>query len=72
MGPYPVSPTTANEAVEKRQASVDNQLLGLPGLYHRHEIGTFTTCSRGPTHRSLSDTGGGYSLEGDNFPHTTL
>jgi hypothetical protein len=26
----------------------------------------------GPTHRSLTDTGGGYSLEGVHFPHTTL
>jgi hypothetical protein len=29
------------------------------------------TCSRGSTHRSLTDTGGGYSLEGVVFPHTT-
>jgi hypothetical protein len=55
----------------KRQASVDNQLLGLPSSYHRHAIVTFNTCSRGPTHRSLTDTGGGYSLEGVGFPHTT-
>jgi hypothetical protein len=26
----------------------------------------------GPTHRSLTDTGGGYSLEGVSFPHITL
>jgi hypothetical protein len=39
-----VSSTTANEAVEKRQDSVDNQLLG---SYHRHVIGTFNTCSWG-------------------------
>jgi hypothetical protein len=26
----------------------------------------------GPTHRSFTDTGGGYSLEGIGFPHTTL
>jgi hypothetical protein len=25
----------------------------------------------GPTHRSLTDTGGGYSLEGVGFSHTT-
>jgi hypothetical protein len=65
------SPTIANEAVGKRQASVDNQLLGLPGPYHRHAIGTFNTCSRGPTHRSLTDTGGAYSLKGAGLPHTT-
>jgi hypothetical protein len=27
---------------------------------------------RGPTHRSLTDTGGGYNLEGVDLPHTTL
>jgi hypothetical protein len=32
---------------------------------------TFNTCSRGPTHRSLTDTGGCYSLGGADFPHTT-
>jgi hypothetical protein len=65
------SPTTANEAVEKSQASVDNWLLGLPVPYHRHAIGTLNTCSRGPTHRSLTDSGRGYSLEGASFPRTT-
>jgi hypothetical protein len=54
---------TANEAVGKRQAYVDNQQLGLSGPYHRHAIGTFNTCSWGPTHRSLTDTGGGYHIE---------
>jgi hypothetical protein len=29
------------------------------------------SCSRGPTHQSLTDIGGGYSLEGAGFPHTT-
>jgi hypothetical protein len=65
------SPTTVNEAVEKRQASVDNQQLGLLGPYHRHVIGTLNT-SRMTTHRSLTDTGGGYSPEAVGFPHITL
>jgi hypothetical protein len=65
------SSTTANETVRKRQASVDNQLLGLLGSYHRHTIGTFNTCLRGSTHRSLIDTGGGYGFEGADLPHTT-
>jgi hypothetical protein len=52
------------------QAPNDDQLLGLPGPYHRHTIGTFNTCSRGPTERSLTDTGGGYNLEGVSLPHT--
>jgi hypothetical protein len=52
------------------QTSVDGRLLGLPGPYHRHAIGTFNTCSRGPTHRSLTDTGGGYNLGGVDLPCT--
>jgi hypothetical protein len=39
---------------------------------YQYAIGTFNTCSRGPTHRSLTNTGGGYSLEGVSFSHTTL
>jgi hypothetical protein len=65
------SSTIANEAVRKRQALVDNQLLGLPGSYHRHEIDTFNTYSQGPTHQSLTDTSNGYNLEGVNLSHTT-
>jgi hypothetical protein len=53
------------------QHSIDGRLLGLPGLYLRHAIDTFNTCSRGPTHRSLTDTGGGYNLRGVGF-HITL
>jgi hypothetical protein len=63
--------TTANKTVGKRQAFIDNQLVGLLGPYHWHAIYTFNTCSWGPTHRSLTDTGGDYSLEGTGFPHTT-
>jgi hypothetical protein len=55
----------------EKQASIDNQLLGLPGPYHRLVIDTFNTCSRGPTLRSLTDIGGGYSLKDVGFPHTT-
>jgi hypothetical protein len=56
----------------KSQTSVNNRLLGLPGLYHRHAIGTFNAYLRGPTHRSLIDTGAGYNLGGVRLPHTTL
>jgi hypothetical protein len=45
------------------QAPVGDQLLGLPGPYHWYAIGTFNTCSRGPTHRSLTDTDGATNLE---------
>jgi hypothetical protein len=53
----------SQRAVGKSQAPVHNRLLGLPGTYHRHAIGTFNTCSRGPTERSLINTGGGTTLE---------
>jgi hypothetical protein len=43
----------------------------LTGPYHRHAIGTFNTCSWGPTHRSLTDIGGGYSLGGTGLPQIT-
>jgi hypothetical protein len=57
------SPTIVSEAVGKSQPSVDDELLGLLDPYHQHAIGTFNTYSRGPTHRSLTDTGRGYHTE---------
>jgi hypothetical protein len=66
------SPEPAIEAVEVKPPSVDGRLLGLLVPYHRHAIGTFNTCSRGSTHRSLTDTSGGYNLGGAGLPHTTL
>jgi hypothetical protein len=65
------SPKPTNEVVDLSQTSINNKLLGLLGPYHQHAIGTFNTCSRKPNHRSLTDTGGGYNLEGADFPHTT-
>jgi hypothetical protein len=65
------SPEPANEAEDVSQAPVGDQLLGLPGPIS-------PTCDQyvqylltGPTHRSLTDTGGGYNLGGADFPHTT-
>jgi hypothetical protein len=52
------------------QTSVD-MLLGLSGPYHRHAIGMLNTCSWALTHRSLTDTGGGYNFGGVDFLHTT-
>jgi hypothetical protein len=66
---FPSKPT--NEAVGLSQASVNDKLLGLLGPYHQHAIGTFNTCSRGPTHWSLINIGGGYNLRGASFSHTT-
>jgi hypothetical protein len=42
----------------------------LTGPYHRHAIGTFNTCSWGPTHQSLTEIGGGYNLGGVILPRT--
>jgi hypothetical protein len=64
------SPEPANEAGGVSQVSDDDQLLGLPSLYHRHAIGTFNTCSWGPTERSLTNPGEGYNLGGAGFPHS--
>jgi hypothetical protein len=66
------SPNTAIEAVGLSQSSVDGRLLGLLGSYDQHAIDTFNTCSRGPTHRSLTDKGGCYNLGGAGLPHHTL
>jgi hypothetical protein len=57
-------------AVGKSQALVGNWILGLPGPYHQHATGTFKTCSRGPTERSLIDTDGRYNLIGAGLPQT--
>jgi hypothetical protein len=64
------SPEPANEAGGISQAHNEDQLLGLPDPYHRHAIGTFNTCSWGPTEQSLTDTGGGYNLKVAGLPHT--
>jgi hypothetical protein len=66
-----LSPKSTNEEIDLSQASVDDNLLGLLSPYHQQAIGTFNTCSWEPTHRSLTDTGGGYNLGGADFPHTT-
>jgi hypothetical protein len=73
MGLYPVSLLSQPmKQWGQSHASIDDMLLGLLGTYHQHTIGTFNTCSWGPTHRSLTDTGGSYNLRGAGFPHTTL
>jgi hypothetical protein len=57
------SPEPAIEAMGVKPPSVDGRLLGLPGPYHQHAIGTLNTCSQGPTHRSLTNTGGATTLK---------
>jgi hypothetical protein len=65
------SPNKAIEAVRLSQTSVYNRLLGLPGSYHWYAIGTFNTCSREPTPRSLTNTGRGTTHKPQNS-HNTL
>jgi hypothetical protein len=70
-GSYPVSlPSQLIKQWGQNQPSV-GRLLSLLGLYHRHTIGTFNTCSWGSTHRSLTDTSGGYSLRSASLPRIT-
>jgi hypothetical protein len=52
------------------QTSINGRLLGLLCPYHQHAIGTFNTCSRVPTPRSLTDTGGGYHIENHRIATT--
>jgi hypothetical protein len=71
-GPYPASILSQPmKQWRQSQASINDRLLGLLGPYHKYAIGTFNTCSRGPTEWSLTDTGGGYNLRGASFPHIT-
>jgi hypothetical protein len=43
--------------------------IGLLDSYLQYVICTFNTFSWGPTHRSLTDTNGGYHLGDLSFPH---
>jgi hypothetical protein len=67
---YPASLPQQPKSSREKSTPVDNWLLGLPGSYHWYAIGTFNTCSRGPTERSLIDTGRGYNIGGAGLPHT--
>jgi hypothetical protein len=46
---------------EKGFSQVVTQQHWLTRPIYQHAIGTFNTCSRGPTNRSLTDIGGGYN-----------
>jgi hypothetical protein len=60
--PYLVSlPRQLVKLWGQSQSSVGGRLLGLSGPNHWHAIGTFNTCLWGPTHRSLTNTDGGYN-----------
>jgi hypothetical protein len=69
--PSSFSPPHNHRSSGENHITVNNRLIGLLGPYHQHAIGTFNTCSRGPTHRSLTNTGEGYNLGGADLPHHT-
>jgi hypothetical protein len=61
--PHSSSHATALELGREVLAQWLHSYISLLGPYHQHAIGTFNTCSRGPTERSLIDTGGATTLE---------
>jgi hypothetical protein len=69
MSPPSFPPTLNQRSSGESQTSVDSRLLGLSVSYLWYAVSTFNTCSRGPTHRSLTDINGGYNLGGAGFPH---
>jgi hypothetical protein len=69
-GPYSVSLPSQPMKQWRKSNIQQQQATRFIGPYHRHAIGAFNTCSWGPTERSLTDTGGGYKLEGADLSHT--
>jgi hypothetical protein len=65
------SPEPTNGVVEKAKHLSTAGYRVCWSHKQQHTIGTFNTCSWGPTHRSLTNLGGGYRIEGADFPHTT-
>jgi hypothetical protein len=58
----PHSPSLTRLGVGERGfGQVVTRLHRLAGPIYQHVIGTFNTCSWGPTHWSLTDTGEGYN-----------
>jgi hypothetical protein len=73
MGPTLVSlPNTTIEVVHLSQTSIDEQATSVywTHITSMNRLHRFT-CSRGLTHRSLTDTGGCYNLRGVGLPHHT-
>jgi hypothetical protein len=69
--PHSSSHATALEYEREFSAQWLHNYFSLLDPYHQHAIDTFNTCSRRPTHRSLTDISGGYNLGGADLPHTT-
>jgi hypothetical protein len=65
---FSFSPKHNHWSIALKPSIIDEQAIS---VYWPISINTFNTCSRRPTHRSLTDTGGDYSLEGADLPHHT-
>jgi hypothetical protein len=70
--PPSFSPNKAIEVVMKSNHMLTTGYINLLGPYLQHVTSTFNTCSGGPTHRSLTDTLGGYNLGDTGLPHHTF
>jgi hypothetical protein len=69
---HPILPPHDNLRIGKGDfGQVVTQLHHLTSPIYQHMIGTFNTCPREPTHRSLIDIGGGYNLRDVSFLHHT-
>jgi hypothetical protein len=65
-------PLRLSDPLVRHPVSLPTQATSVYRVHkHQHTIGTFNTCSRGPTHRSLTDTSRRYNLGGADLPHTT-
>jgi hypothetical protein len=71
MGPSLVSLIMSTiEVVGLSQTSIDRHSTSVYWIpYIQHAISTSKTCSRGPTHRSLTDTIESYNFGGSSFSH---
>jgi hypothetical protein len=69
--PSSFSPTLNQKNSRLKSGFYRWQATRLTGSIYKYAIGTFNTCLRGSTHRSLTDTGGAYNLGGAGFPHLT-
>jgi hypothetical protein len=71
VGPHPIPPPPHSHwsSRGKTKYLFPTSYIGLLGPYHQDMISMFNTCSWGPTHRSLTETGGRYNLGGASYPH---
>jgi hypothetical protein len=72
VGPPPnFSSNTTIEAVMKGKHLLTTDYISLLGPYLQYVLSTFNTCSRGPTHQSLTNTGRCYNLRDASLSYHT-